>query len=63
MNGIELSDNELEMVVGGSTTSKAELIRVSCRKCGNVFMVVGNKDGVTCPECGNEISNKKHSMN
>lgn len=54
-----LSEDELNMVVGGMAENEDVLKRVKCSECGEIFMANPNKLPIICPnpECRHDCTN------
>ena len=54
--GMELTDDELDMVAGGISNIEeiivgASSIPFACRKCNEIFYIKAGATGVQCPAC------------
>ena len=55
-NGIELTDEQLEKVAGGSVWDETKTYKTTCVKCGKtVSWTGGSETPVMCPYCGRKF--------
>ena len=51
-NGIELTDEQMEKVAGGSVWDDTQIKQVTCPRCGKSTTWSGSDTPTVCPHCG-----------